>query len=56
MSTENTRYLRRRRQRQVKVHKLLERLKKAHDVRERAKVIDKLWKVNPAVIPPEFMK
>jgi hypothetical protein len=56
MSTENTRYLKRRRHRRAKVQKLLERLEKAHDARERAKVIDKLWKVNPAVIPPEFVK
>ena len=55
MSTENTRYLKRRRHRQKKVKKLLERLKKA-DARERAKVIDKLWKINPIVIPPEFIK
>jgi hypothetical protein len=56
MSTENTRYLKRRRHRKQKVKKLLTRLGKAHDARERAKVIDKLWKVNSAVIPPEFMK
>ena len=56
MSTENTRYLKRRRQRRVKVHKLLKKLKKPIDARERAKVIDKLWKINPSVIPAEFMK
>ena len=56
MSTENTRYLKRRRHRRQKIKKLLERLKKPHDARERAKVIDKLWKVNPTVIPAEFTK
>ena len=56
MSTENTRYLSRRRKRREKVQKYLKRLKKAGDARERAKVIDKLWKINPSVIPPEFMK
>ncbi len=56
MSTENTRYLRRRRHRREKVGELLERLKKASDARERARVIDKLWKINPLVIPPEYVK
>ena len=54
MSTENTRALRRRRKRREQVPKLLARLKKAGDARERAKVLDKLWKTNPAVIPAEF--
>ena len=56
MSTDNTRYLSRRRQRRKKVGKMLQRLKKAGDARERAKVIDKLWKINPSVIPAEFIK
>lgn len=56
MSTENTRYLKRRRHRREKVAKLLEKLKKPIDARERAKVIDKLWKINPSVIPAEFVK
>lgn len=56
MSTENTRYLKRRRHRRAKIQKLLGRLKNAHDARERAKVIDKLWKVNPSVIPPDATK
>ena len=56
MSTENTRYLKRRRQRRVKVGKLLDKLKKPIDARERARVIDKLWKINPSVIPAEFVK
>jgi hypothetical protein len=56
MSTENSRYLKRRRHRKVKVQKLIDRLKKPHDARERAKLVDKLWKVNPFVIPPELTK
>ena len=52
MSDENSRYLKRRRQRRAKIGKLLDRLKKA-DPRERVKLIDKLWKINPAVIPTE---
>jgi|GEM_PF-1549931 U3 small nucleolar ribonucleoprotein component len=51
MSTENQRYLKRRRHRRAKTKKLLARLEKAPDAREKAKVIDKLWKVNPYVIP-----
>ena len=56
MSTENTRYLKRRRQRREKVSKLLGKLTKPIDARERAKIIDKLWKINPSVIPAEFIK
>ena len=52
MSDENSRYLKRRRHRRAKIHKLLARLKNA-DARERVKLIDKLWKINPAVIPNE---
>lgn len=56
MSSENTRYLKRRRQRRKKLKKLMGRLSKAHDARERVKVIDKLWRINPSVIPAEFTK
>jgi hypothetical protein len=56
MSTENTRYLSRRRHRRVKVRKLLSRLKGASDARERAKLIDKLWKVNPQAVPLDTRK
>ena len=52
MSDENSRYLKRRRQRRAKIGKLLGRLKNA-DARERVKLIDKLWKINPTVIPSE---
>ena len=52
MSDENSRYLKRRRHRRAKIHKLLDRLKKA-DPRERVRLIEKLWKINPAVIPNE---
>ena len=52
MSDENSRYLKRRRHRRAKIQKLLDRLKKA-DARERVRLIDKLWKINPTVIPHE---
>ena len=52
MSDENSRYLKRRRQRKAKVRKLLTRLKNA-DPRDRVKVIEKLWRINPDVIPKE---
>ena len=53
MSDENSRYLRRRRKSRKQVKKMLARLDKAPDARERSKVIDKLWKINPTVIPSE---
>jgi hypothetical protein len=56
MSTENTRYLKRRRHRKAKVQKLVDRLKKPHDARERAKLVEKLWKVNAFVTPPDSTK
>ena len=52
MSDENSRYIKRRRHRRAKIRKLLARLKNA-DARERVKLIDKLWKINPTVIPNE---
>lgn len=56
MSVENSRYLKRRRQRRASVGKWLARLEKAGDARERAKIIDKLWKINPSVVPQEPAK
>ena len=53
MSTERSRELKRRRHRRAKVQKLLVRLKNATDARERAKVLDKLWKINPRAIPQD---
>ncbi len=55
MSDENSRYIKRRRKRRETVGKLLGRLDKA-DARERAKIIDKLWKVNPLVLPKDILK
>ena len=55
MSDENSRYIKRRRKRRKTVGKLLGRLEKA-DARERAKIVDKLWKVNPLVLPKEHTK
>ena len=54
MSTENSRYLKRRRHRREKVRKLLAKLTKAHDRQERGKVIDQLWKVNPLMVPKDL--
>ena len=56
MSDENSRYLKRRRKRRATVGKLLTRLEKAPDARERAKIIDKIWKVNPMVLPKDATK
>jgi hypothetical protein len=56
MSDENSRYLKRRRHRRAKIGKLLTRLEKAGDARERSRIIDKLWKINPSVIPQETKK
>jgi hypothetical protein len=56
MSDENSRYLKRRRKRRATVSKLLARLEKAGDARERAKIMDKLWKVNPMALPREVTK
>lgn len=53
MSTENTRYLSRRRHRREKVRRMRMRLQKAADSRERTKLLDKLWKINPVVAVEE---
>ena len=56
MSTENQRALKRRRQRRVKIRKLLMRLEKPTDGRDRSKTIEKLWRINPRVIPAEALE
>ncbi len=56
MSTENSRALKRRRTRRAKIRKLLVRLANAPESRDRVKLVDKLWKINSEVIPPEALE
>jgi hypothetical protein len=56
MSTENQRVLKRRRHRRAKIRKLLIRLEKPTDGRDRAKTIEKLWRINPSVLPADALE